>query len=79
MKSTPLDAIQCQRVFGSSVLTHPALITVSTCGGNGYGPEIGTDSCIYNADWYRVSFELVRRETLLWVIRLDETNGPSVL
>ena len=50
MKSTPLDANQRQRVFGSSVLTHPALITVATGGGNGHGPEIGTASCIYNAE-----------------------------
>lgn len=50
MKSTPLDANQRQRVFGSSVLTHPALITVATGGGNGRGPEIGTASCIYNAE-----------------------------
>ena len=34
---------------------------------------------VWERRWYRVSFELVRRETLLWVIRLDETNGPSVL
>ena len=33
---------------------------VSTCGGNGHGPEIGTDSCIYNAEDQEQSLRVTR-------------------